>query len=206
MRTDRRGVRLANRPGNVRIPAAPVPCVPEGHGRPLPRRVTPTYGLALPVPGTPSARMPRLFLSLFIVFVACLVGCGLNERERAVAAANDAIHQVEEAGLVVAAAIDELPDRALETGDFGVVRSSLRTYVERMELLNAALRELGGQFAPIEPYLAGTFRPAAEAEGIEDRVFRLIAVDAILDNEVVILSDLRANGVDLKKMRAGIKH
>lgn len=107
--------------------------------------------------------MPRLFLSLFIVFVACLAGCGLNEREQAVAAANDAIHHVEEAGLVVAEAIDELPDRALETDDFGVVRSSLRTYVERMELLNAALRELGGRFAPLDPYLTGTFRPAAEA-------------------------------------------
>ncbi len=33
-----------------------------------------------------------------------------------------------------------------------------------------------------------------------------VKVKEILDNEVVILSDLRANGVDLKKMRAGIKH
>jgi hypothetical protein len=107
--------------------------------------------------------MPRLLLTIFAAFLMCLGACGLNVSERAVANANAAIEAVREASDDVAGQIHLLPDRTLNAADFVGVRSALTAYIERVEALNAALREMGTHFSALEPHLNETFRPAAEA-------------------------------------------
>lgn len=107
--------------------------------------------------------MSRLLFALFAAFLMCLSACGFSLGERAVAEANRAIEAVREASDVVAARIHELPDRELQTSDFGELRTALGGYMGSVETLNAALRELGSHYASLQPYLQQTFRPASEA-------------------------------------------
>lgn len=93
----------------------------------------------------------------------CLGACGFSVSERAVAAANAAIEAVRDASDEVASQIHQLPDQTLTTSDFAGVRGALNAYIERVEALNAALRELGTHFNALEPHLNESFRPAAEA-------------------------------------------
>lgn len=106
--------------------------------------------------------MPRLFYSVFLVFAACLAGCGLGERERAVTETNEAIQVVQQAIVEVAELINELPDRSLERADLEPLRESLVRYQGHAEALNASVRTLGTHFDALQTYLRDTFRPAAE--------------------------------------------
>lgn len=108
--------------------------------------------------------MPRLLFNLFIVAFAALVGmgCGLTERERAVSATNDAIEAVEAAGEDVAERINQLPDGEVDAAALEPLVGALQTYMERMDALNAAIRELGTYYESLAPFLDATFRPAAE--------------------------------------------
>jgi hypothetical protein len=107
--------------------------------------------------------MPRLFYSIVVLLVASLVGCGLSDRERAVAAANDAIRAVEAASHVVADVIGALPDGDLDHADFGPLRDAISRYMETTEALNAAMRSLGEHIPELQDHVENIFRPSAEA-------------------------------------------
>ena len=107
--------------------------------------------------------MPRLFLTVLILLTGLASACGLNESERSVAETNEAIRAVEEAGRAVADAIHGLPETGLHFDSFEEVRSSIERYMERMDTLNDAVRNLRPHFERLAPYIDDTFRPAAEA-------------------------------------------
>jgi hypothetical protein len=107
--------------------------------------------------------MPRLILGLIFVVASLLSACGLTPKDQAVANANDAISAVEEAGQQVADAINQLPEEQVDAAAFSPLSQSLRTYIERAEQLNAALRGLGSFFPSLGTYIDETFRPAAES-------------------------------------------
>ncbi|MFT6400416.1 MAG: putative membrane protein YccC [Bradymonadia bacterium] len=107
--------------------------------------------------------MPRLYLSLIIAFVAFLAGCGLSDRERAVAHVNENIRTVEASGQAVAEVIAQLPERELTREDFDDLRGSLGVYLIGMDALNAAMRSLGEHVQELREHVEDTFRPSAEA-------------------------------------------
>ncbi|MCB9532862.1 MAG: hypothetical protein H6698_00865 [Myxococcales bacterium] len=111
--------------------------------------------------------MPRIYLSLFIAFVALLLGsCGLSERERAVARVNEHIRAVEASSQAVVDAIGALPVGDIATEDFGGVRSALQSYMGEMETLNAAIRALAEYYQELDEHLNSAFRPSAEAAAV----------------------------------------
>lgn len=107
--------------------------------------------------------MPRLYYSFFIAFLAFLAGCGLTERERAVSRVNAQIRAVEASSQDVADVIAALPDRELNVADFAELRQALQDYLDGMDGLNQAMRELGEQVGELQEHVTGTFRPSAEA-------------------------------------------
>lgn len=107
--------------------------------------------------------MPRLLYSIFFVVFAWIAGCGLSDRERAVATANEAIRSVEEAGEMVADKINSLPEQPLEPQHFGELTSSLSDYMERVDSLKAAMRSLIEFVPALQPYHSDTFLPAVSA-------------------------------------------
>lgn len=110
--------------------------------------------------------MPRLYLSLFIAFVAFLAsGCSLsfNEGERAVSRLNEHIRIVDAASQRVADVIAELPEGDLAAEDFEPLRAALDEYLLGMDGLNAAMRELGDQVEDLSEHIANSFRPSSEA-------------------------------------------
>jgi hypothetical protein len=106
--------------------------------------------------------MPRLLLSVVFFALAWVSACGLSPRERAVSEANQAIRSVEEAGQVVAEAINRLPETGIERDAFDELNAALRTYMERAEVLNASLRGMVEFFPSLRAHLDTTYRPAAE--------------------------------------------
>jgi hypothetical protein len=107
--------------------------------------------------------MPRLLYSLFFVVFAWIAGCGLSDRERAVATANEAIRSVEEAGESVADKINGLPEQPLEPGHFGELTTSLSSYMSRVDTLKAAMRTLVDFVPALQGYHTDTFLPAVSA-------------------------------------------
>ncbi len=107
--------------------------------------------------------MPRLYLTVFVAFIALLTACGLSERERAVSRVNEHIREVETAGQHVADVIAELPDSELAREDFTPLRSALSAYLLGMDNLNAAMRDLGEQVDELSEHISTSFRPSSEA-------------------------------------------
>ena len=99
---------------------------------------------------------------MFISLIALLCGCGLNERERAISDANQAIIDVQEASERVANAIATLPEDELVLDNFGDLNGALADYLDTIDVLNAKLRSLGEMMPELEGYLDTTFRPSAE--------------------------------------------
>lgn len=107
--------------------------------------------------------MPRFLWILCLTLFTALTGCGLSERERAVADSNEAIRQVEQVSQEVAQKIADLPDAPLTPENVGGLREAVGRYLGQMEKLNVALRALGPHYPALQGYLNESFRPSAEA-------------------------------------------
>lgn len=107
--------------------------------------------------------MPRLVFGLIFVLSSLLSACGLSQKDRAVSDANEAIRAVEVAGQEIASRINELPAEDIEPAAFSALTDAIGVYVERAEMLNAALRGLGEFFPSLSEYVEQTFRPASES-------------------------------------------
>lgn len=149
--------------------------------RPLPSVTFPPIRVQTPqlrlAHGRP--RMPRLYLTVFVAFVALLSACGLTERERAVSRVNEQTQRVAQAGQVVAEVIAELPESDLQFQHFESLREALVTYLDGMDSLNAAMRAFGEQVEDIQEHIETTFRPSSEAAASSCQA----ALDALTDEE-----------------------
>ena len=125
-------------------------------------------------------------VAVMMIFVAALLSsCGLSDKEKSVARTNVAIEDVAEAGRQVANSIAALSGQTPDERDIRPVRDATRLYMERMETLNASIRQLAEVFTGLADYVETTFLENAERAAVDCQdALNLISGDSPDDEQI----------------------